>query len=59
MAGYKEHVEENLDEYTATHPHSFSGVEQSDEMLEWIWNNFSAVAGDQPAFERWREYCTL
>ncbi|RMD39904.1 hypothetical protein DV735_g5225, partial [Chaetothyriales sp. CBS 134920] len=29
------------------------GVEQSDEVLEWIWNNFSAVAGDHPSFERW------
>lgn len=52
-------MEENSDEHTATHLQSFSGVEQSDEMLEWIWNNFSAVAGDQPAFERWREYYTL
>jgi hypothetical protein len=26
-------------------------------MLEWIWNNqFSAVAGDAPAFEAWRIY---
>ena len=22
-------------------------------MLRWIWENFSAVAGDQPSFERW------
>ncbi|RMZ79438.1 hypothetical protein DV738_g3375, partial [Chaetothyriales sp. CBS 135597] len=29
------------------------GVEQSDEVLEWIWNNFSAVAADHPSFERW------
>ncbi|RMZ92526.1 hypothetical protein DV736_g245, partial [Chaetothyriales sp. CBS 134916] len=29
------------------------GVEQSDEVLEWIWNNFSAVASDHPSFERW------
>ncbi|KZF22714.1 hypothetical protein L228DRAFT_247088 [Xylona heveae TC161] len=29
------------------------GVEQSEEMLEWIWSNFSAVAGDHPAFECW------
>jgi hypothetical protein len=28
-------------------------VEQSEEMLRWIWENFSAVAGDQPAFEAW------
>ncbi|RMZ80174.1 hypothetical protein DV737_g3080, partial [Chaetothyriales sp. CBS 132003] len=29
------------------------GVEQSDQVLEWIWNNFSAVASDHPSFERW------
>lgn len=22
-------------------------------MLRWIWNSFSAVAGDQPSFESW------
>ncbi|RYP79725.1 hypothetical protein DL770_006567 [Monosporascus sp. CRB-9-2] len=22
-------------------------------ILKWIWTNFSAVAGDQPSFERW------
>ncbi|KUI52648.1 hypothetical protein VP1G_00130 [Cytospora mali] len=35
-----------------TPPH-FGGVEQSEEMLRWIWENFSAVAGDQPSFEAW------
>lgn len=35
-------------------PPTFSGVEQSEEMLRWIWENFSAVAGDQPSFECWR-----
>ncbi|KAK4981179.1 hypothetical protein LTR66_010174 [Elasticomyces elasticus] len=34
-------------------PPSFSGVEQSEEMLRWIWESFSAVAGDQPSFECW------
>ena len=34
-------------------PHRFCGVEQSEEMLRWIWGNFSAVAGDQPSFECW------
>ena len=27
------------------------GVEQSEEMAEWLWTNFAAVAGDQPSFE--------
>lgn len=39
-----------------THPHTFSGVEQSEEILKWIWENFSAVGGDQPSFECWRMF---
>lgn len=34
----------------------FRGVEQSEEVLRWVWENFAAVAGDQPAFESWREW---
>ncbi|KAL1631208.1 hypothetical protein SLS56_004455 [Neofusicoccum ribis] len=34
-------------------PPTFTGVEQSEGMLQWIWENFSAVAGDQPSFECW------
>ncbi|KAL8822742.1 MAG: hypothetical protein Q9191_006528 [Dirinaria sp. TL-2023a] len=34
-------------------PPTLGGVEASEDMLEWIWNNFSAVAGDQPSFECW------
>lgn len=30
-----------------------SGVEQSEEVLEWLWENFSAVACDFVAFELW------
>jgi Putative cyclase len=42
-------------ERTNTTPPKLAGVEQSEEVLEWIWDNFSAVAGDHPSFERWRE----
>ena len=36
-------------------PPHFAGVAQSEEILEWIWNEqFAAVAGDAPAFEAWR-----
>ncbi|KAK4697777.1 hypothetical protein P7C71_g356, partial [Lecanoromycetidae sp. Uapishka_2] len=34
-------------------PPKLSGIEQSDEILEWLWSNFSAAAGDQPSFECW------
>jgi Putative cyclase len=36
-------------------PAHFSGVEQSEEVLEWIWENqFAAIAGDAVGFECWR-----
>ena len=41
--------------YASVVPPALSGVEQSEAMLEWIWSNFSAVAGDQPGFERSRK----
>jgi hypothetical protein len=43
----------DLSTLQAQSPPSLGGVEQSDEMLEWIWNNFSAVGADHPSFERW------
>lgn len=46
--------EEELTDLKAILPPTFSGVEQSEDVLRWIWENFSAVAGDQPSFECWR-----
>ena len=46
---------EEAEAYASVVPPTLSGVEQSESMLEWIWDNFSAVAGDQPSFECWRE----
>jgi len=34
-------------------PPPFGGIEQSDQVLQWIWDHFSAVAADHPSFERW------
>lgn len=45
--------ESQLKAYQAVFPHRFGGVEQSEEMIRWVWDNFSAVAGDQPSFEAW------
>lgn len=47
---------EDLSALKDVNPPAFSGVEQSEEMLKWIWDSFSAVAGDQPSFECWRTY---
>lgn len=45
--------EPQLRAYQAELPHRFGGVEQSEDMIRWVWDNFSAVAGDQPSFEAW------
>jgi hypothetical protein len=51
------HMVENdgaeLDRLMNLSPPGLGGVEQSDAVLEWIWDNFSAVAADHPSFERW------
>lgn len=44
---------EQIEALAKINPPTFSGVQQSPEMLEWLWGNFSAVAGDQPSFECW------
>ena len=54
MAAQKQKSESELSALKDVMPPTFSGVEQSEELLKWIWDNFSAVAGDQPSFECWR-----
>ncbi|KAI0738090.1 hypothetical protein C8Q80DRAFT_1222716 [Daedaleopsis nitida] len=35
-------------------PETFAGIEQSEEMKRFLWDNhFAAIASDQPALERW------
>ncbi|KAF2993458.1 hypothetical protein E8E14_000178 [Neopestalotiopsis sp. 37M] len=49
-----QHAKKTQEEITAHQEvHRFVGLEQSEEILRWIWDNFSAVAGDQPALECW------
>lgn len=54
MAAQKSKTDEELAKLKDVNPPTFSGVEQSEDVLQWIWENFSAVAGDQPSFECWR-----
>jgi hypothetical protein len=54
MAAYNKKPASEIAALQVVNPPTFSGVEQSEEMLQWIWENFSAVAGDQPSFECWR-----
>lgn len=43
---------EQIEAATTKYPPSSIGVQQSEEMLRWIWDTgFAAVAGDMPAFE--------
>jgi hypothetical protein len=56
MAQYNTKQRHELEALSKIMPPTFFGVEQSVEILQWIWENFSAVAGDQPSFECWREY---
>jgi len=38
----------------ADKPETFTGVEQTEDMKRFLWDNhFAAVASDQPTFERW------
>jgi hypothetical protein len=56
MAQYNTRPHSDLEALSKIMPPTFLGIEQSTEMLHWIWDNFSAVAGDQPSFECWRMY---
>jgi hypothetical protein len=53
MSAFNAMSQEDIVSLAAIQPLSFAGVQQSQEMLQWIWENFSAVAGDQPSFECW------
>jgi len=59
MAAYHKLTDEDIHEITKTNPPPICGVEQDEETLKWIWENFSAVAGDQPAFERYPHPASL
>ncbi|PSK55911.1 hypothetical protein B9Z65_4789 [Elsinoe australis] len=53
IAAHSQMDREELEVLRKQMPPGFYGVEQSEELLKWVWENFSAVAGDQPSFESW------
>ncbi|KAK0635246.1 hypothetical protein B0T17DRAFT_35877 [Bombardia bombarda] len=54
MVAHAAKSDDEIKALRATYPkHKFAGLEQSEEMLRWIWDNFSAAAGDQPTLECW------
>jgi hypothetical protein len=54
MAQYYKRSRDEIEALSKILPPTFLGVEQSEDVLRWIWDSFSAVAGDQPSFECWR-----
>lgn len=55
MAAYNDMKRDELVALRGKSPPGFVGVEQSEQVLQWVWENFAAVAGDHPSFEAWRE----
>ena len=53
LEAYRGLSREEVEAVRGRQPLRFTGVEQSEEMLEWLWGNFSAAGGDQPSFEAW------
>ncbi|KAK0262388.1 hypothetical protein LTR91_017720 [Friedmanniomyces endolithicus] len=59
MEAYAALSRAEIEAVRAKQPLTFTGVEQSDEMMEFLWSNFSAAGGDHPSWEAWptqREY---
>lgn len=51
MDAYVKQPRAELERLSKIVPPNLAGVEQSEEMAQWLWTNFSAVAGDHPAWE--------
>lgn len=50
---YYESTQESRDALRGK-PETFAGIEQSEEMKQFLWDNhFAAIASDQPALESW------
>ena len=53
MDAYNRLSRPQIEELRAKQPLTFTGIEQSDEMMEFLWSNFSAAGGDHPSLEAW------
>jgi hypothetical protein len=53
MNAYNKLPREEIEKLRNKQPLTFTGIEQSDEMMEFLWNNFSAAGGDHPSLEAW------
>lgn len=53
MHAYGQTSRAEIEERRQVMPPSFAGVTPDTEMLEFLWENFSAAAADHPSFEEW------
>lgn len=53
MNAYNALSREEIQKMRDKTPLTFTGIEQSEEMMEFLWSNFSAAAGDHPSLEAW------
>ncbi|KJX97369.1 hypothetical protein TI39_contig502g00002 [Zymoseptoria brevis] len=53
MDAYSKLSREEIEAYRSKQPLTFTGVEQSEDMMEFMWSNFSACAADHPSWEAW------
>jgi hypothetical protein len=50
LDAYRKLSREQIETQRAKQPLTFTGVEQSDDMMEFMWSNFSACAADHPSW---------
>jgi hypothetical protein len=53
MHTYNQLSRAEIEKIRAKQPLTFTGIEQSDDMMEFLWSNFSAAGGDHPSLEAW------
>ena len=53
LDAYNKLSKDEIEVMRGKQPLTFTGVEQSDEMMEFMWSNFSACAADHPSWEAW------
>ncbi|KAI5360978.1 putative kynurenine formamidase/cyclase, kynurenine formamidase superfamily [Septoria linicola] len=53
LVAYNKMSKDEIEVMRGKQPLTFTGVEQSEEMMEFMWSNFSACAADHPSWEAW------
>lgn len=53
MDAYYKLSREEIEKQRMKQPLAFTGIEQSDETMEFLWSNFSAAGADHPSLEAW------